>query len=407
MGILIVLLAALVACSGPKNAFECTDNASCRNGGAAGTCETTGFCSFPDGTCPSGSRYGTAAGSLSSQCVGGGGSGDGGMGSGDGGIGSDAFVPIDPHPLGTWTTTMSIPVGRYTFASALAGNYFYVIGGIIGPTGHADVYYATGNPSAVFADAVISTWTLAASLPAPRWTDGAAYDAGYLYVFGGRLSTAGESSDVLSTTVAADGTLGTWGSATSMPQIIKCEAVANSGPNVYVIGGKHNGMPQTAVLRSQMSGGAVSTWKVETNLDTTIYNHAAVVTNGYLYVIGGCATGNNACTTPLDFVEFAKINTDGSLGAFAHTTALPMARSHHTAAVSANGDIYVLGGKYGMNNGDPATPDVVAAHPNPDGTISAWHPVTALPTPRERGGAAVIGNYLVMFHAETQAVPIQ
>ena len=35
----------------------------------AGTCEPTGYCSFPDVTCPSGLRYDASAGALASACV--------------------------------------------------------------------------------------------------------------------------------------------------------------------------------------------------------------------------------------------------------------------------------------------------------------------------------------------------
>jgi len=46
--------------------FSCDSDEQCQGG----TCETTRFCSFPDTTCPSGSRYDQyAGGGLSSQCV--------------------------------------------------------------------------------------------------------------------------------------------------------------------------------------------------------------------------------------------------------------------------------------------------------------------------------------------------
>jgi hypothetical protein len=393
---------ALAACSGPRGAFECTDNASCRNGAVTGTCESTGFCSFPDPTCPMGSRYGNAAGNgLAGLCV--------GQIPGDGsGSGSDANDTTPPHALGAWDNSTAITAPRYTHATAVDGNYFYVIGGILGPTGHADVWFATTNPSAVVPSAVVPIWTQTTPLPAGRWTFGAAYDAGYLYVFGGRTSAMGTTTDVLSTPVNTDGTLGTtWTATTALPQSIKCEAVASSGANVYVIGGKHTTTSQALVFRSTMSGGSVSAWQVAATLDETVFNHAAVAANGYLYVIGGCVSGSNGCSKVLDVVEVAKINSDGSLGTFAHTTALPTARWHHTAAASANGDIYVLGGMYGSAFGDPSTSDVIGAHIHADGSLGAWHTMQSLLTSRVRGTSAVIGSYLIFVQAETQVAQIQ
>jgi hypothetical protein len=64
--------------------FLCTSADQCTRGGAQGRCESNGYCSFPDGSCTSGERFGDYAGSHANQCVGGG---------GDGGI-------VDAHPDG-------------------------------------------------------------------------------------------------------------------------------------------------------------------------------------------------------------------------------------------------------------------------------------------------------------------
>lgn len=62
------LLALTVCACAPGAAFHCDSSEQCRNGSSTGTCEASGFCSFPDDTCPSGARY-ASAGSLSEACV--------------------------------------------------------------------------------------------------------------------------------------------------------------------------------------------------------------------------------------------------------------------------------------------------------------------------------------------------
>ncbi|HEX3473859.1 MAG TPA: hypothetical protein VHT91_02395, partial [Kofleriaceae bacterium] len=63
--VLATLAAVMVAgCSPRQESFTCTGNASC---GGGGTCETNGFCSFQDSTCPSGRRFGDLGGA--GQCV--------------------------------------------------------------------------------------------------------------------------------------------------------------------------------------------------------------------------------------------------------------------------------------------------------------------------------------------------
>ncbi len=58
-----------LACSLPA-AFVCESDAECMHPGGPGTCESGGFCSFPDETCPSGRRYGAyTPAALAEQCV--------------------------------------------------------------------------------------------------------------------------------------------------------------------------------------------------------------------------------------------------------------------------------------------------------------------------------------------------
>lgn len=47
--------------------YRCSTNTEC---GTGGTCESVGFCSFLDGTCTSGGRFGDSAGALANQCTG-------------------------------------------------------------------------------------------------------------------------------------------------------------------------------------------------------------------------------------------------------------------------------------------------------------------------------------------------
>lgn len=58
------------AVSACNSVFQCADASSCQLDGQQGFCEADGFCSFPDGECPSGHRYGEfAPDGLASSCV--------------------------------------------------------------------------------------------------------------------------------------------------------------------------------------------------------------------------------------------------------------------------------------------------------------------------------------------------
>lgn len=66
LGLPLVVAALLAGCKGAP-AFVCEESSECNPGG---TCESTGFCSFPDTACDTGRRYSSYAGDgLSDTCV--------------------------------------------------------------------------------------------------------------------------------------------------------------------------------------------------------------------------------------------------------------------------------------------------------------------------------------------------
>jgi len=109
----------LVTSCGGNAEYRCdTPGHSC---GASGTCEpTTGFCSVPDSSCPSGSRYdGSLAGDLSGQCVGGNPPADAGI---DAAVINDA--PPDARLFCYGTAPISIcfaaaPTGTQSFSGTI------------------------------------------------------------------------------------------------------------------------------------------------------------------------------------------------------------------------------------------------------------------------------------------------
>lgn len=66
----VLILVALTGCVRGGASFTCATDGDCVLGGIAGRCESVGFCSFPDGTCADGSRFGGLSGPFANQCVG-------------------------------------------------------------------------------------------------------------------------------------------------------------------------------------------------------------------------------------------------------------------------------------------------------------------------------------------------
>lgn len=117
---------------------------------------------------------------------------------------------------------------------------------------------------------------------------------------------------------------------------------------------------------------------------------AAVVANGYLYVLGG-VDARNQYVRP---VEYARIQADGRLGPWQETSSLLEGR-FYLAAASHAGYLYALGGG-GGNLGDDNVPlaSVERAKINADGSLQPWRHHSYLSTPRRGLKASVINNRL-------------
>ncbi|HMG56212.1 MAG TPA: hypothetical protein VK601_22085, partial [Kofleriaceae bacterium] len=162
------------------------------------------------------------------------------------------------------------------------------------------------------------------------------------------------------------------------------------GGQVYVIGGISQGVPINTVERAAINAdGSLGPFAVvgTATLVTARYAHTSAVLGNYLYVIGGFDSA-----AELASVERAAINADGTLGAFSVVpgVALVAARRGHTTEVIGDG-LYVVGGRGGAGY----RRSVERATIHRDGSLEPFVTVdAALTTPRSGHTSAVIGNQL-------------
>lgn len=138
----LVFLAAVGFGAGCKGApaFVCESSDECNPGG---TCEGTGFCSFPDEACASGDRYGGYAGDgLSNTCVGE--TGADGRPDVDGGFFDAPDMPGDARSGGCIDvgggTCLALPTEEVQSGEAVAADYScakYVPGTAAAPVGYS------------------------------------------------------------------------------------------------------------------------------------------------------------------------------------------------------------------------------------------------------------------------------
>jgi hypothetical protein len=133
-----------------------------------------------------------------------------------------------------------------------------------------------------------------------------------------------------------------------------------------------------------------------TPLPAPRYQHAVAAHNGYLYAIGG-RDADGAATAG---VSFAPILADGTVGAWASTSALPAPRiGIADMAFGYSGRLYVVGGADAQFT---ALNTVLYATQNADGTLGPWQTTTALPLPngRDEGSAVVVDGRVVVSGGE-------
>ncbi|HET9850234.1 MAG TPA: hypothetical protein VFP35_01235 [Candidatus Saccharimonadales bacterium] len=327
--------------------------------------------------------------------------------------------------IGTWHYTHNSTDDGTTFVagfisprsghSALAYNgYLYILGGSgDGTNDCTDSQYCNGVQFAkINSDGTIGTWNythnstddgttfVAGFIKAREWFGAATYN-GYLYVMGGYSSntsandcTFGMCSGVQFAKINSDGTIGTWnythnstndGTAfvagfTAARQDLA--SVAYKG-YLYVLGGYasvNSECPSSICSGVQFAkinaDGTVSDWNYthsSVSDGTTFsagfiqprFSFTAVAYNGYIYIVGGRSNTGNDCVTYCSGVEFAKLNNNGTVGAWHYThngtddgssfNAGLITRREFADAVIHNGYIYVIGGDYTISGQDCTT----------------------------------------------------
>ncbi|MEK7600333.1 MAG: hypothetical protein AAB462_04845, partial [Patescibacteria group bacterium] len=287
--------------------------------------------------------------------------------------------------LSTWASTTSLGANvRAYHPTVTANGYVYVIGGWDTVSAKDTSYYAKLN-----ADGSVGTWASTTNLPIAIGDHASVVANGYVYVLGGYNGSY--LNDVYYAKLNADGTLGGWNQTTDFPGFrhLPTSVVANG--YVYVLGGKdETGTFRNTVYYAKLNAdGTVGSWQTANAFTGTRDAHTSVTANGYVYVIGG----ENPALTPLTSVQYAKVNADGSLSAWQATTGLGTALFGQ-ATVVANGYVYAIGG----GNGGGASTSIYYARLNSNGTIGAWNTgATTLPAGRGFFSGVVANGYIYTF----------
>ena len=230
----------------------------------------------------------------------------------------------------------------------------------------------------------VGSWTATTALPTARILHSSVAHNGFIYVIGGTDGFVASMTEVSIAPINTDGTVGTWSTTTALPSIRGRHASVAYDGFLYVVGGEdeNSNVVGDVFVAPLNTDGSVGAWSTTTALPSGRRHPASVAYNGFLYSIGG-APG------PLADVLVAPINADGSIGGWTATTSLSSGRSLHTS-LAYNGFIYVIGGT------GPAS-DVFVAPLNADGSVGTWTTTTALPSGRSWHSSVAYDGFLYVF----------
>jgi hypothetical protein len=243
------------------------------------------------------------------------------------------------------------PIDRFGMSATISNGYIYVAGGCQGDLDCNDasntVEYAALNPNGS-----VGTWSTTTALPGDRVYGQLEQIGGTLYFIGGQDDSKAAQSTIYYTVPASDGSIGSWSTASgelgdtastaANPRTQFGATVWNN--RIYAIGGfdANNNSTSTVYISPQLNSGgniAADSWTTGGSFNVARNGVTAVAYANNLYMLGG-HDGVNF----LSDVQYAKINSDGTIGSWNYTTSLPRNVSH-SDGFAANGYIYMFGGR--------------------------------------------------------------
>lgn len=321
---------------------------------------------------------------------------------------------INPNgTLGSWSSSSSLSSAVYGNDIQVYNDRIYVIGGAssVGGAPRTNIYYSKIN-----SDGSLNSWQSTTSLTSARMQPGGNFSViwgAFLYVSGGCDTVNGSGyctnvrSDTQVASINADGSLDVWNTVGGVSDQRMGHSLFAWRDNIYEVGGcstqnsstgdcsailgtinygiiNKDGDASTVGETVNSSTAPCSTLYTDCNLPGTSYVgnmlDGAAITNGYLYLFGGCT--NNACSSTTNYYVYAAISSTGTLsrpssctggsyrgGAWCSVTSNTIGSGiAATSTLVFNGRIYLIGGLNGSANVNA----LYYATANSDGSLGSW-----------------------------------
>jgi hypothetical protein len=320
-------------------------------------------------------------------------------------LSSTIYAPIHSDgTIGSWSTASSISSARSAHNMVEYHGFVYVVAGTTGGSNLKDTQIATLNNGGSGVTGAFTT-TGAQALPAGMTDFATVTYKNNIYVIGGcQTYSSGNCTTRLDTvyksTIASDGTMGSWTAQTTLPEARSDLAATVYGDRLYIAGGATNANVATTDLKSidlNPSTGAVgASWSVLSSFSTARTQLALAAYNGYIYVIGGY----DGSSTTLGGPEYATLSLGGTLGGTwtASSVISSGGPSADITAFASAGTLYVLGGNAHATGGTQIS---TLYQLNSDGSLGAGRQTSTNGIPA-RGLSAAYGNGFLYLLSDSQ-----
>jgi|GEM_PF-727138 len=304
------------------------------------------------------------------------------------------YAPINTNgTIGSWTSTTGLPYQTYEFGATIVNGYVYVAGGFT--TASTSGTSSSMNFAPINADGSLGTWQHTEQVLAS--TAGSLVlvtDKGRLYDLGGRANTGTDNTGRLGTHVmninngGTGAAQGVWSNEGGLNTTHSYGATVVYNGYVYMVGGDSTSL-EYAPLNAD---GSTGTWTQDTShVLSTEHDYAGVVAyNGYMYLLGGM---NISSSTYYKNIQYAPISATGGLsGNWASAGGNVSNGGAGANLVAYHGYLYSIGGWDGSTDWNT----VQYAAINSDGTIGSWQTTSSFDAGRSDGVSLAYDGYMYL-----------
>lgn len=287
-----------------------------------------------------------------------------------------------------WKETSPMNIARAGSAIVVHDNFIYMIAGVDGRNFLRSTEYAP-----IMENGQVGEWKPGPLLVVDRGFTEAVVHDGFIYVVGGGNGPNGKHllRSVERAKINPDGSLGQWRLETNQTILPRrCTKLALIDGYLYSFGGFGGTLLDSVEYAKINSDGSIGTWKMASDSMTLPrYVNSVKSVNGVAYVIGG---HDQQKGVGIKDVEWTKPQPDGDMRFWQKGSDLNIGR-YGLASAKHGKMIYALGGLTGLEY----LASVERSQVTPSGELSPWRETTAMTVPRATFSVVVYKDYMYVL----------